>query len=336
MLHCSHTDSSMHKIFFGLKGVEYLLEILTLALKKVDTNVIVSHCFRSSAFLWGLQCHHYVCCSRCTWACSCRSWRCCAHLSNTVRRCVTVWLTTAHSTSRRSASLCCCTRTTRLDRSAPSCSRCCCSTKSQRRPSTRMMLRWEEPSSASVFLHSSSKGLKIELKKHEPWMLPILPSFYIDLFSYHLPFKPSTHHSSSPHATLLPTDMDPLKSGSLAELLRIRFSVAWHSGVSETLNHGESELHAQVWPWVAKTFTRPFTATWFSCSIQLLLFVCQVQPEVATDPLRPSRAPVVQRWVCDPAQRARHRERVHARRCVRSCQMSYSVRCHVGNGWRHQ
>ena len=40
----------MHKIFFGFKGVEYLLEILMMALKKVDTNVIVSDCVRSSAF----------------------------------------------------------------------------------------------------------------------------------------------------------------------------------------------------------------------------------------------------------------------------------------------
>ena len=45
-----NTDSSMHKIFFGFKGVEYLLEILMMALKKVDTNVIVSDCVRSSAF----------------------------------------------------------------------------------------------------------------------------------------------------------------------------------------------------------------------------------------------------------------------------------------------
>ena len=37
-----NTDSSMHKIFIGFKGVEFLLEILMMALKKVDTNVIVS------------------------------------------------------------------------------------------------------------------------------------------------------------------------------------------------------------------------------------------------------------------------------------------------------
>ena len=52
-------------------------------------------------------------------------------------------------------------------------------------------------------------------------------------FRYQLPFKPPLHHKKSPHVIELPPDDDPLTSGSLAEMLKFAWNIAWHDGIDK-------------------------------------------------------------------------------------------------------
>ena len=59
-------------------------------------------------------------------------------------------------------------------------------------------------------------------------------------FRYKLPFKPPTHHSTSPHTIEIPGEGDPLTKGVLAELLRFTWNNAWNDGVEEAIKNAGS------------------------------------------------------------------------------------------------